>query len=96
MSKTAVLRVTGELDAASLVGLRTEADLLILDDAVGTLVVDLSEATVVEHHCLELLVHLKMLACENALRFALRAVPPPVRTLLQRAGLDAVFDVESD
>jgi anti-anti-sigma factor len=94
VSTVAVLRVSGELDAASVVTLRSEADLMILDDEVGTLIVDLSEATAVEHDCLGLLVHLKMLACDNALRFAVRAVAAPVRAALDRAGLGAVFDVE--
>jgi anti-anti-sigma regulatory factor len=92
VTTSAVLRVSGELDAAILVGLRAEADLLILDDAVATLVVDLSETIVVEHNCIELLVHLKMLACENAMGFALRAVPPAVRSALRLAGLDKLFD----
>jgi anti-anti-sigma regulatory factor len=93
MTRTAVLRIAGELDAATLIGLRAEADVLILDDTVAELVVELSDSTVVEHNCIELLVHLKMLACDNALRFALGAVPPAVRSALHRAGLDAVFDV---
>jgi anti-anti-sigma factor len=92
VTTNAVLRVSGELDAASLVGLRAEADLLILDDTVATLVVDLSETTEVEHNCIELLVHLKMLACENAMGFALRAVPPRVRSALRHTGLDRLFD----
>jgi anti-anti-sigma factor len=89
----AVLRLCGEIDAATLIGFRGEADVLLLDDAVRELVVDLSEATVVDHSGIELLVHLKMLACDNAIGLVLRAVPPAVRLLLARSGLDRVLDI---
>ncbi|HZZ97524.1 MAG TPA: STAS domain-containing protein [Jatrophihabitantaceae bacterium] len=89
----AVLRLCGEIDAATLIGFRGEADELLLDDTVGELIVDLSETTVLDHSGIELLVHLKMLACDNAIGLVLRAVPPPVRSLLARAGLDRVLDI---
>ncbi len=92
----AVLRVCGEIDAATLIGFRGEADILLLDDTVRELVVDLSETTTLDHSAIELLVHLKMLACDNAIGLVLRAVPPPVRTLLARTGLDRVLDIRGD
>lgn len=93
MTRTALVRLTGDLDAAAVLELRTEADVLLLDDAVAGLVVDLSETTCIEHHCLELLMHLKMLACDNAIPLELRAVPAAVRSALVAAGLDSVFDL---
>jgi anti-anti-sigma factor len=89
----AVLRLVGEIDAATQPGFRGEADLLLLDDTVHELVVDLSETTLLDWSGLGLLVHLKMLACENAIGLVLRAVPPKVRSLLALSELDRVLDI---
>ena len=83
----------GEIDAATLLGFRGEADILLLDDSVRELIVDLSETTALDYSGIDLLVHLKMLACDNAIGLVLRAVPPVVRTLLTRTGLDRVLDI---
>ena len=40
-----------------------------------------------------LLVHLKMLALDNAIALVVRAVPPRIRSLLTLAGLDRVLDI---
>jgi anti-anti-sigma factor len=87
----AVLRLIGEIDATTLLGFRGEADVLLLDDTVRELVVDLSETTLLDWSGLGLLVHLKMLACDNAISLVLRAVPPRVRSLLARSELDRVL-----
>lgn len=91
-----MLRLVGEVDVATQLQYRAEADALLLDDQVTRLVVDLRETTLIDSSGLGLLVHLKMLACDNALSVALRAVPPRIRSLLSLAGLDRVFDIEPD
>jgi anti-anti-sigma factor len=89
----AVLRLVGEVDAATLLRFRGEADELLLDDAVGELVVDLSETTLLDSSGIGLLVHLKMLTCDNAIGLVLRAVPPRIRSLLALTQLDRVLDI---
>lgn len=44
----AVLRLSGEIDPATLLGFRVEADVLLLDDTVRELVVDPSETTLLD------------------------------------------------
>lgn len=88
-----MLRLIGEIDAATLLGFRGEADVLLLDDTVRELVVDLSETTLIDWTGLGLLVHLKMLAGENAIGLTVRAVPPRVLALLKLSGLDRILDI---
>jgi anti-anti-sigma factor len=89
----AVLRLIGDIDATTLLGFRGEADILLLDDSVHKLVIDFSETTLLDWTGLGLLVHLKMLACDNAIDLVLRAVPPRVRALLAHSELDRVLDI---
>ena len=89
----AVLRLVGEVDAATLLHFRGEADELLLDDSVDELVVDLSETTMLDSSGIGLLVHLKMLACDNAIGLVLHGVPPRVRSLLALTQLDRVLDI---
>jgi anti-anti-sigma factor len=89
----AVLRLIGEVDATTLLGFRGEADVLLLDDTIRQLIVDLSEATELDWTGLGLLVHLKMLACDNAIDLVLRAVPPALRSVLAMSELDRVLDI---
>ncbi|MGH8860061.1 MAG: STAS domain-containing protein [Jatrophihabitantaceae bacterium] len=91
--RCAVLRLIGEIDAASLLLFRGEADELLLDDSVQQLVVDLSQTTLLDSSGLGLLVHLKILTCENAIDLVLRAVPPQVRALLALTELDRVLTI---
>ena len=93
MPGCAVLRLIGEIDATTLLGFRGEADVLLLDDTIRELIVDLSETTLLDWSGLGLLVHLKMLACDNAIGLILRSVPPRVRSLLALSGLDRVLDI---
>jgi anti-anti-sigma factor len=90
----AVLRLIGDVDAATLLGFRGEADELLLDDTVRELVVDLSETTLLDSSGIGLLVHLKMLTCDNAMGLVLRAVPPRVRALLALTELDRVLEIQ--
>jgi anti-anti-sigma factor len=90
----AVLRLIGEIDAATLLRFRGEADELLLDDSVRELVVDLSETTLLDSSGIGLLVHLKMLTCDNAIGLVLRAVPPRVRSLLALTELDRVLEIQ--
>lgn len=90
----AVLRLIGEIDAATLLRFRGEADELLLDDNVRELVVDLSETTLIDSSGIGLLVHLKMLTCDNAIGLVLRAVPPRVRSLLALTELDRVLEIQ--
>lgn len=90
----AVLRLIGEIDAATLLRFRGEADELLLDDNVRELVVDLSETTLLDSSGIGLLVHLKMLTCDNAIGLVLRAVPPRVRSLLALTELDRVLEIQ--
>lgn len=91
----AVLRLIGAVDAATQIQFRGEADVLLLDDSVKELVVDLSETTHFDSSGLGLLVHLKMLTCDNAIALVLQAVPPRVRSLLALTQLDRVLDIRT-
>lgn len=95
-NRCAVLRLIGEIDAATLLGFRGEADELLLDDSVAQLIVDLSRTTRFDDSALGLLLHLKMLTVDNAVDLVLQSVPPAVRRLLCVSGLDRVLTIVDD
>lgn len=82
-----VVKVSGELDIAT----RPDLDSCVggvLDAYRGPVVLDLSDVTFMDAHGLGGLVALKRRALS---RLHLAGTPPPVQSILQLTGLEAVF-----
>jgi anti-anti-sigma factor len=90
----AVLQLRGDVDFFTEDGFREQAERLLDDENVTSLVVDLAEVNVVDSSGLGLLVDLLRLCRDMDLPMRLRNVPRRVYQLLEMTGLDGVIGVE--
>jgi anti-sigma B factor antagonist len=89
-SRTAVLRLRGDIDFFTEDAFRAEAEQLLTDD-IAEFVVDLGDVDMIDSSGLSLLVDLLRLCREMGLPMLLRDVPDQVQQLLDLTGLDEVM-----
>jgi len=91
---SAVLRLTGDVDALTQAEFRRMADDLLAESTTSRLVVDMSELSTIDSSGLGLLVHLHTVCREKDVPMVLTNVPPRADALLKRTGLDRVFRID--
>lgn len=89
-SRTAVLRLHGEVDFFSEDGFRAEAEGLLID-GLEEFIVDLGDVAMLDSSGLSLLVDLLRLCREMGVVMLVRNVPDHVQQLLDLTGLDQIL-----
>jgi anti-sigma B factor antagonist len=95
VGESAVLRLSGDVDALTQAEYRRRADEILAASAPKRLVIDMSEVATIDSSGLGLLVHLESVTRENDVAMVLAHVPPRADALLKRAGLDRVFHIDN-
>jgi len=92
--RPAVLKMHGDIDFFTEDEFRSQAERLLDDESVTSLVVDLGQVRVMDSSGLSLLVDLLRLCQDLGLPMVLREPPERVLQLLDLTGLDQVIKVE--
>lgn len=95
IEESAVLRLSGDVDALTQADYRRMADEILADSTPQRFVVDMAEVATIDSSGLGLLVHLQSVARENDVAMVLAHVPPRADALLKRTGLDRVFQIDN-
>lgn len=95
IEESAVLRLSGDVDALTQAEFRRLADEIVATATTGRLVVDMAEVQTIDSSGLGLLVHLQTVTRENDMTMVLAHVPPRADALLKRTGLDRVFQIDN-
>jgi anti-anti-sigma factor len=95
VEESAILSLSGEVDALTQAQFRQLADEILASSAPARLIVDMSGVTTIDSSGLGLLVHLQSVTRENDVTMVLAHVPPRADALLKRTGLDRVFQIDN-
>ena len=89
---TTVVDLSGELDIATVPGLRTVATEELERNGCDSLVFDLSELSFLDSTGIGCWVEIRSSATERGKQMTIRNVPPAVRRVLEIGGLLALFE----
>jgi anti-sigma B factor antagonist len=94
-NNTCTLMLSGEVDLAGAPDITELGTISLNESGMSTLIVDLTAVTFIDSTAIGAFVHLRNLADEGGKKFVLANAPDRVLRVIQIAGLDAVFDLQT-